>query len=224
VVGKSVVGVDSEHSREIEFVYFDLGNVLLSFDPAAACANLSKNFDITIHQARAAVYESRLQDRFEHGEVTGQQFADAIRQQLGRAESAMPTELVLDAVSDMFTPIDSMRDVMQRVRESGCRVGLLSNTCHAHWDWIGRQKYAVMDFVFEATILSFEVGSMKPDHRIYEAAEQAAQVPPKRILFLDDKDENVAAAIDRGWNAAQCLGGEASVRRLQAFGLIGGTR
>jgi FMN phosphatase YigB (HAD superfamily) len=215
--------VELENSREVEFVYFDLGNVLLSFDPALACDNLSKRFEMTFDQARASVYESQLQDRFEHGDVTGEQFSDAIRRQLGRTESAMPTELVLDAVSDMFTPIESMRGVMQSVRQYGCRVGLLSNTCHAHWDWIRRQNYSVMDFAFDATILSFEVGSMKPEHAIYEAAERAAEVSPKRILFLDDKDENVAAAIGRGWNAVRCLGGAESVRALQAFGFMGGS-
>ena len=207
----------------IEFVYFDLGNVLLSFDPALACANLSKRFNVTVDQARESVYESGLQTRFEHGSVTSEQFADAIRRQLGKAESAMPTELIMDAISDMFTPIESMLDVMQSVRDNGHRVGLLSNTCHAHWEWVRRQDYAVMRFYFDATILSFEVGSMKPDHGIYEAAERAAGVPPNQILFLDDKDENVAAAITRQWNAAQCLGGSESVRALKAFGVIGGS-
>ncbi len=54
---------------------------------------------------------------------------------------------------------------------------------------------------------------MKPDPRIYAAAEAAAGVAPSRILFLDDRAENVQAAIDRGWQAAQCLGRHPGGRR-----------
>ena len=210
------------NDRSIEFVYFDLGNVLLSFDPAVACRNLSNRFSIGVDQARQSVYESGLQDRFERGKVSGQQFAAEIRGQLGKRESEMPTAELLDAVSDMFTPIETMKSVLESVRGRGYGVGLLSNTCHAHWSWIQRQRYSVMEFAFDVAILSFEVGSMKPDRGIYDAAEQAADVPANRILFLDDRSENVAAATERGWNAAQCIGGDPSVDALRSFRVMDG--
>ena len=145
--------VDLDSRCNVKFVYFDLGNVLLSFDPEAACANLARRWSIEIPEARSAVYDSGLQDRFEHGEVNGEQFAAAIRRQLRKTELDMPTAEVLDAVSDMFTPVDSMSGVLHAVRADGFGVGLLSNTCHAHWDWIQRQRYAVMDFEFSLTPL-----------------------------------------------------------------------
>jgi HAD superfamily hydrolase (TIGR01509 family) len=182
-----------------------------------ACGNLAERFSVPIDQAHAAIYESGLEHRFEHGEITGEQFASEIRRQLGREASEMPTPAVLDAVSDMFTPIDSMLAVLHKVRERGLGIGLLSNTCHAHWDWISRQKYAVMQFSFDVTILSFEVGSMKPDGPIYDAAERAAVVPANRILFLDDKKENVDAALGRDWNAVRCLGGDEAISALRSF-------
>ena len=205
---------------DVAFVYFDLGNVLLSFDPAIACRNLAERFSMTVSQARSAVYESGLQDRFEHGQVSGEQFAESVRQQLGQSASAMPTAAILDAISDMFTPIESMRTVLNGVRDRGLPVGLLSNTCKAHWDWIQRQRYTVMDFEFDVTILSYEIGAMKPDAAIYDAAERAAGVPAERILFLDDREENVAAASRRGWQAAQAVGGEPSEVVLRAHRLI----
>ncbi len=101
-------------NNSIEFVYFDLGNVLLSFDPLRACANLASRLNISDAQARVAVYESGLQDRFEHGEVTGEQFASDIRRRLGLTAVEMPTMELLDAISDMFTPVDTMRGVLRR--------------------------------------------------------------------------------------------------------------
>jgi HAD superfamily hydrolase (TIGR01509 family) len=201
--------------RPVEFVYFDLGNVLLSFDPAAACENLARLFSVSVARARKAVYDSGLQDRFEHGEVSAERFAELVGGELGWADAAPSTADILDAASDMFTPIDSMRAVLPAVRAQGFGVGLLSNTCQAHWDWIQRQQYGVMDFRFDAEILSFHIGSMKPEPVIYEAAERAAGVAVAGILFLDDKHANVRAALERGWQAVCCRGGHESIAALR---------
>ncbi|MGI9471950.1 MAG: HAD family hydrolase [Rubripirellula sp.] len=209
------------NDAEIDFVYFDLGNVLLTFDPELACRNLADRFSLEMEEVRSAVYDSGLQDRFEHGDVTGAEFAEAVRKQVGRSADEMPTDQVLDGVSDMFTPIDSMGPVLNSVRDRGLGVGLLSNTCHAHWDWICRQDYFLKTFRFDVTILSFEVGSMKPAETIYRISEERAGVEPGRLLFLDDKPENVAAAHTRKWKAAQCIGGEEAIEALRSHRVLG---
>jgi FMN phosphatase YigB (HAD superfamily) len=205
---------------DIEFVYFDLGNILLSFDPADACRSVGRRFGVSSQQARHALYDSGLEEQFEHGQLTPRQFAEGLRKQFDRSEQEISDAEIFDSISNMFVPIELMEGVLQKVKQSGCRVGLLSNTCHAHWDWIVRQQYRVMDFSFDATILSFEVGSMKPDSKIYQAAQSAAAAEPARILFLDDRHENVAAAINQGWRAQQCVGGESAVAVLRDHGCL----
>ncbi len=206
----------------IDFVYFDLGNLLVAFDPEIACRNLAACCDITVEGAKAAIYESGLQDRFETGHVTGDEYARAVRERFGIDASQIADAQILDAISAMFTPIESMADTIDRVRRSGRAVGVLSNTCFAHWDWIQRQSYGVMQGDFQSVVLSCEVKSMKPDGGIYAFAEaEAARVTGKQapaILFLDDKPENVAAAKQRGWHAVECFGGEQADRALDQFG------
>jgi len=204
----------------IEFVYFDLGNILLSFDPGKACRGLAALLDTSPTKARKALYDSGLETRYEHGEVSSHGFAEELRKTFGHPESTHPDSAILESISNMFTPIESMRGILQSVRDSGRHVGLLSNTCEAHWEWIVRQRFAVMDFSFDATILSFEVGTMKPERQIYQTAEEAAERPVEQILFLDDRQENVDAAIAFGWNARQCFGGDGAIGRLQEFQLI----
>lgn len=193
---------------QIEFVYFDLGNILVSFDPEIACRNVADLAGISIDRARELVYESGALDRYESGELTSDQFVDLIRETSQLDAAALPHDALLEAISDMFTPIDSMVEVVRMARKRAGRVGVLSNTCDAHWSWVRRQPWPVSQIDYDVRILSYEVNSMKPDSRIYEAAERAAFVPPESILFIDDRAENVHAAISRGWNAEQCLGGE----------------
>ena len=206
--------------HQIEFVYFDLGNVLVSFDPNIACNNFVEKFGVGKQQAWEAIYESGFQDRFEHGQISSEEFAEQSRRLFGRDAECMPTAALLDAVSDMFTPIDLMAEVLNRVKENGFGVGLLSNTCHAHWDWIRRQSFLMNQFRFDATVLSFEEGAMKPDSVIYRTAEERSGVPAKSLLFLDDKPENISAALSRDWHANCCLGGQEAVQALQDFGVL----
>lgn len=207
--------------HQIDFVYFDLGNVLVSFDPDIACRNLVERFGVSKRQSWQAIYDSGIQDEFEHGHINGEEFARQIRHSLGVTETRMSTERLLDAVSDMFTPIDVMADVLKRVRENGYGVGLLSNTCHAHWDWICRQSYSMNEFRFDVIVLSYEEGAMKPDSAIYEVAEKKARVPGENLLFLDDKLENIEAARSRNWRATCCRGGQEAIQALQEFGVLG---
>lgn len=205
---------------EIAFVYFDLGNILLSFDPQRACENVARRFDVPFQSAREAIYESGLQSDFERGRLGSEAFADRVRDAFGKNRHQLPTLELLDAISDMFDPVDSMPEALQAVRDAGVAVGLLSNTCHAHWDWIRRQRYRATEFPFDVTILSYEVGAMKPDAAIYEAAERACEVPIDQILFLDDRAENVAGALQRRWRAVECLGGPASWQVLRDHGVV----
>ncbi|MCO8123885.1 HAD family phosphatase [Stieleria sp. TO1_6] len=201
----------------IEFVYFDLGNVLVRFDPQIACRNVAKLTGVSVDAARQLIYDSGLQERYEQGEITGHGFAMLVREQLKVADGDLSKEDLLTAISDMFSPIDSMVDVVNLARRRAGRIGVLSNTCQAHWNWIRRQPWAISQIDYDVQILSCEVKSMKPGPGIYAAAEKAAQVGPDQILFIDDKPENVAAASQRGWNAHQCVGGDDAKAVIQQY-------
>lgn len=182
----------------IEFVYFDLGNVLVDFDPARGCENVSRWAGVSAAAVQRAVWDSGLEERYERGELSCEQFAAAVCRQL--SIDAQPGDL-LDLVSDMFTPSRTILPVIQSLQQSGLPLGILSNTCHAHWDWIRRRRWPVASEWFQVAVLSYEIGCMKPAAEIYEAAAARAGVPPQSIFFTDDRVENVEAAGRAGWQA-----------------------
>ena len=47
----------------IEFVYFDLGNMLVAFDPEISCRNVADLVGVSIDDARRVIYESGLQPK-----------------------------------------------------------------------------------------------------------------------------------------------------------------
>src|SRR5690606_26820414 len=108
----------------VEFVYFDLGNVLARFDPERACRNLQRRWAVEPQQVYQAIWASGLQERLEHGQLTAEEFAAAARQTLGLEQAQVPTEELLDRLCDMFDPIDEMVEVVAAVRESGVPLGI----------------------------------------------------------------------------------------------------
>ena len=211
--------IEAESEREIAFVYFDLGNILYSFDPLVACQNVAERFGIDSDTVMSAVYGTGLQVDYESGHIRQEAFVERVCADLGITERTVSGEELLDCLSDMFTPIESMLDAVQGIRLRGIPTGVLSNTCRSHWDWINRIDIKKVMRDFSVYVLSFEVGAMKPDRAIFEAAEQASEDSPSKILFLDDRPENVDAAKARGWQAHQCLGGRDAEIILESYGL-----
>jgi hypothetical protein len=133
--------VSMQTPSPIEFVYFDLGNVLARFDVERACRNVANRWNVDAALVREALWTSGMQDRFEHGHEDDESFARWTRQSLKLDEATAPTRELLDQLSDMFDPIVEMESVVNDVRDSGMKLGILSNTCGAHWRWLLDAKY-----------------------------------------------------------------------------------
>jgi len=52
---------------------------------------------------------------------------------------------------------------------------------------------------FDGYILSYEHGAMKPEGKLYEVVEQKTGQQREKIIYLDDRPENIAAGAARGW-------------------------
>jgi beta-phosphoglucomutase-like phosphatase (HAD superfamily) len=97
---------------------------------------------------------------------------------------------------------------------AGCRVGgsiglseepapRLTNTNPAQWE-VNAQLPMVE--AFDYRFLSFELGMIKPDPRLFAHVASLLDTPPGRILFLDDLATNIDAAAKAGFVAVQVAG------------------
>ncbi len=85
------------------------------------------------------------------------------------------------------------------LKKKGVRLVLLSNTSPAHYDFL-TARLPILD-LFDAKILSFEVGALKPHPHIYSAAIEAAQCSPQECFYTDDIPEYIIAARTHGIDA-----------------------
>jgi len=178
----------------IEFVYYDLGNVLLFFDYHQAARQMAEVAGVTPEVVWKAVFEDGLLESYEQGIMDGPHFYQAFCELTG---SEPDYEALEQAGSEMFRMNTTILPVLHELATSGYRLGVMSNTCASHWEYVSG-RYEFLRRVFETFVLSFEVGALKPDAKIYHAAIDKAGVPAGSILFIDDRPENVAGAQKAG--------------------------
>lgn len=200
-----------------QFFYFDLGNVLLNFDHEIACRQMAECAGISQQQVREIVFESDLEWRYERGDVTTRQFYDEFCRQ---SHTQPDFEALKHAAASIFELNSSIEPVVTALKRAGHRLGILSNTNETHWEYISDGRFAVVSEPFEIYALSYEMRAMKPEATIYPAAAEMAGHQPEEIFFVDDRQENVAAACQAGFDAVQYVTTESLVDQLQDRGVI----
>lgn len=175
---------------------YDIGRVLLDFDFEGSLSRLLPA-DCPDPADRLARLLDR-KDAFEAGAIDPDQYTDWALQMLG--SGATPEEF-RDAWRNIFTPNRPMWDCVRTLAGRGHRLILFSNTNAIHCPWVFD---AFPEFaLFDAAVLSFEAGSIKPEPRIYQHAVQVHDLIPAETLYIDDLPANIATGRDFGFHCWQ---------------------
>jgi len=197
----------------IRAVAFDIGKVLLDFDYLVLVRKMAPHTQWSEAQLNDYLNQSPLLARYESGELSSSEFFELIQRETdftgGEAEFAALFE-------DIFTPISGMIDIHRQIAQSGTSTFTFSNTNEMAVRYISR----TYDFwqMFNGHVLSYEVGALKPEAKIYEALEELSDLNGEDIIYLDDRSENCAAGSERGWQVCCHQDVESSRRFLSSVG------
>jgi HAD superfamily hydrolase (TIGR01509 family) len=197
------------------FVYFDLGNVIASFDRRLAFERMATVCGADAEAVQRAVMPD-LQADLESGRLDWNGFHAEFSRRTGTRSD--PSRLA-DAAADMFALNASVLPVIAALERARVPLGILSNTCEIHWRHLLDLGWGVLPGRFRQIVLSYEAGASKPEREIYELATRRAGVAPEAIFFCDDLPEHVAAARDAGWDAEVFTSATALVAQFDRRGL-----
>ena len=152
--------------------------------------------------------------RFERGQCTPEDFAAGV---VADWQLPLGPAAFLDAFSGWLNqPLDG---AVELVRDVGATVPVaaLSNLNQVHWepmaDW---ELLRAFDEVF----LSYRLGLVKPDPTVFEQVASALDAPPHQLLFLDDNQLNVDAAVACGYRAHRVRGVSEACAALVEEGVL----
>jgi glucose-1-phosphatase len=193
---------------------FDLGNVLLFFSHERMYGQIASLCGRTPDEVRRVLVDEALGDAFECGRLTA---AEMQRELEHRLNAPFDAAGLHQAVGDIFESNADMLPILDALKRRGHRLVLLSNTNATHIDWV-RRSFDVLDR-FDAHVLSYEVGAMKPQDAIYTAALRAIECDPGECFYTDDIPQYVDRGHAFGLQAAVFTGASELKRELAARGV-----
>jgi putative hydrolase of the HAD superfamily len=198
----------------IAAIAFDLGNVLVRVDHMRFCRRLAEVAGSTPQEIYAEVFQTGLEPGYDTGRLSSREFHRRLQEHL---RLNLPFPRFRELWTEIFDPLEDMQEVAAHL-SSRYPLYLLSNTNELHFRYI-RENFPGLLKHFRAFILSYRVGSRKPEAGIFQALIREAALPPARILFIDDKEEFAAAARTHGLITWHFVSPHDFKERLRADGL-----
>ncbi len=178
---------------EPSVVVFDLGKVLVDFDYCIAVRRFAERSEAGMEQIQRLV-DSPIQDGYESGNITTDEFFEAIRDGAGFRGDRVE---FVSIFADIFSPMETMIGFFDRLKSLGFPTCVFSNTNEIAIGHI-RERFPFYGR-FGQYVLSFEEGGMKPDEPIYDVVEQRTDESGAGILYIDDRPENIETGRAKGW-------------------------
>ena len=109
-----------------------------------------------------------------------------------------------------------MIELMRDLKAAGYRMALLTNNVR-EWEPLWRAMLPV-DEIFELVVDSAFVGIRKPEPEIYELTLErlGGGIGARECLFVDDVEDNVAAARQLGMTAVQFRSNDQAIAEIEA--------
>ena len=193
----------------IKNIIFDMGRVLIDWDPPAIVAREGLN-----------EADSRLLERevfccgewaaMDHGWMSAEEGCERICRRLPERLHENARRCIYDWWKGPLEPIPGMAELVREVKALGYGVYLLSNAT----SWLSEYFHRIPGSeCFDGRIVSADVKLLKPERAIYEALYETYNLDPAECFFIDDNLLNVDGAWLTGMNATVFFGDMARLRR-----------
>lgn len=191
-----------------EGLLVDYGGVLTS-DVFATfrsfCALEGLDPDAIRQTIRADADSRQLLIDFETGRVASAEFERRFADMLG-----VPGAGLLDRLFADWAPDAVMLAAVRAARAAGVRTGMISNS----WG-IERYDRVLLEELFDALVISGEVGLRKPAPEIYRLGAERIGLAPAACVFVDDLAHNLPPAAQLGMATVHHVRAEDTVAELE---------
>lgn len=174
-----------------KLILFDIGGVLIDCNNAFKQASLDLNIPHKVIDSTFDVYDREIT----LGEITPQElYLNCLKDNNLTADTSY--NFMLSWISDYIVN-KSTHDLVKELATE-YQVGLFSNIYKGMVPELIKQGY-LPSVTYSYQFLSCDMGLQKPDEEAYRAVMKKVNTPANQILFVDDKQENLATARLLGW-------------------------
>ena len=204
----------SEDSASIDVVVFDLGGVLIDWNPRYLYRQL---FDD--HSAMEHFLSEVCSPEWNEQQDAGRPWREAVAELVARHPSH--AELIT-AYHERWPEMlgGDMAEsvaVLNELEALGLRLYALTNWSHETFP-VARRRFPFLD-CFDGIVVSGEERLIKPDPAIFHRLLTRFDITPSRAVYVDDSPRNVAVAADIGFRALRFVNAHRLRQDLIVLGL-----
>ncbi len=200
----------------VQAVLFDYGMVLSGPPDPAAWARMRTITGLSEESLDRAYWAYR--HPYDRGDLNAASFWKSVASSVGIDLTSVQLTELIAADTDLWSQLNPpMLEWAQRLQRAGIRTGILSNMPEDIETGL-RARHLWIE-AFDHHTWSHAINLAKPEPAIYRHAAESLHTPPANILFIDDKPENIDAAIASGMQAIQYLDYAAFEREMHSRNL-----
>ena len=207
-------GAMTEPVRNI--VVFDLGGVLVDWDPRHLYRKLFRNDEPAMEHFLASVCT----DEWNRAQDAGRSFAEGAcllkRQHPDKAELIDTYHARFDEM--IAGPIAGTVEILAELRDRGAPLYGLTNWSAETYP-LALKRFEFLSW-FHGIVVSGDVGAIKPDPRIYGFMLARFAIDPQHAVYIDDNAANAEAARRFGIHGIHFTTSDALRRELVRLGLL----
>ena len=205
------------NTNHVQAIVFDLGGVMIDVDLNRSIARWSAASGLPAERIAELYRADTLYQRMERGELSIRRYHQVITDRLGQP---MTFEDFLDGWNGLLGHVlPGVEALVERLARS-LRLVCLTNTNAAHAE-VWRTSCAGLLSHFERVFCSHEMGARKPDATAFHHVLDYLALPANRVVFIDDRQDNVVAAIAVEMQGIQAAGADEIRAGLREIGLDG---
>jgi len=200
----------------VHAVLFDYGMVLSGPPDPAAWARIRSLTGLSEDALHREYWNNR--HAYDRGDLNAEAYWSKAASVAGIPLTPALLNNLTAADTDYWGQINSpMLDWVARLQRAGIPTGILSNMPDAMEAGLLTKHKWIRDF--SHCTWSHSLNLAKPEPEIYHHAARGLRTPPANILFLDDRADNIAAALAVGMQAIQYTDHETFLDDMQARAL-----
>ena len=196
----------------VKNVVFDVGGVLLEWNPPAVIARLHPD-PATQARIREQMFEHADWHEFDRGGLSESAAIEHFARQTGLHTDE--TRALIHATRESLKPIEGTVRLVEDLAAAGVHLYLLSNMPVSTFEYLVEHHRFFAHF--RHLVISGAILLVKPDHAIYQHLVEKTGIVPDQSVFIDDLPRNVAAARECGLHAIQFRDPASCRQELRAY-------
>lgn len=177
----------------IKNIIFDMGNVLISYDPQRYVTSLIED-EMDAGLVVKELFHSMDWIELDCGKITEKELKNRVCHRLPE-RLHQSIDVLLENWHKDIPPLDGMYYLVKDLRQRGYKIYLLSNTSLRFHTF--KENIPALQF-FHGELISADVQMLKPGKEIFYELCSRFSIAPEECFFIDDSVDNIKTALALG--------------------------